>query len=280
MASDSKDTDKIFLSFMRNDEWNFSGIGQYEGWADQRDLFVIYHPWDVSESGNSGTLSRTVHIPKDWQGRVRMNFYMTDDYHGRYPRLDNDSWLGQISLVGHRFKQILINDEVIWENDVADPEGVSEPSHFSVLLPESIKDDDVKIGFRMIDKVGSMERLSEDYRHIGTTEGAVKEEDPWKFMTHLYIGDVTLTPESVKEIENREPPSALLVEKIHSENFPMKPYGESIAFPVQLYIESIDNMTLIEYPIQCGIPLPVGVVKDVDQISITSQIGEDFTISV
>ena len=91
MASNSKEIDKIFLSFLQNDEWNFSGTGQYEGWTDQRNLFIIYHPWDVSESGNSGTLNRIVHIPKDWQGRIRMHLYMTDDYHGRHSKLDSDS---------------------------------------------------------------------------------------------------------------------------------------------------------------------------------------------
>jgi hypothetical protein len=281
MTANSKESDKIFLPFIQNDEWNFSGIGKYDGWADQRDLFVIYHPWDVSESGNSGILSRMVPIPEKWEGRVRMHFYMTDDYHGRHSKLDSDNWLGQISFIGHRFKQILVNYEVIWEMDVADPEGVSEPSHFSVLLPENIKaGDDVKIGFRMIDKVGSMERLLDDYRHIGTTEGVVKEEDPWKFMTHLYIGDVTLTPESVKEIENRQPSSALLVEKMHSKNFPMKPYGENIAFPVPLYIETIDDMGSMEYPVQCGIPLPAGIASNVDQIIIRNRSGEALPLQL
>lgn len=33
---------------------------------------------------------------------------MTDDYDGQYMRLEEDSWLGQCNLIGHRFKQLLL----------------------------------------------------------------------------------------------------------------------------------------------------------------------------
>nr|MBC8457535.1 hypothetical protein [Deltaproteobacteria bacterium] len=181
---------ELRLPFWLKNKWLFQSTGKYEGWADRRDLFVLYHPWEVSQPDYSGTVSQEVDIPDDWKGRVRLHFYMTDDYHGQHPKLDSDSWLGQITLIGHRFKQVLADDEVIWEADVADPEGVSVPSRFSVLLPEHVKAGArVQIGFRLLDQVGSSQRLPEDYRHIGTTDG-IEKSDPWDFMTHVYIRDV------------------------------------------------------------------------------------------
>jgi len=130
---------QIQLPFLPEDKWNFQAIGRHEGWTDRRNLFVLYHPWEISQSGHSGMVSQEIQIPEDWNGRMRLHFYMTDDYHGHHPDLDKDSWLGQIRLIGHRFKQVLVHDEVIWEADVADTEGVSVPSRFSVLLPEHVK---------------------------------------------------------------------------------------------------------------------------------------------
>jgi hypothetical protein len=88
----------------------------FEGWADRRDLFVLRHPWAASESNRCGTVWQEVHIATNWPGRLRLWFYESDDYFGASPELTN-GWLGQIKLVGHRFKQVLADDVVIWEKD-------------------------------------------------------------------------------------------------------------------------------------------------------------------
>ena len=271
---------ELRLPFWLKNKWLFQSTGKYEGWADRRDLFVLYHPWEVSQPDYSGTVSQEVDIPDDWKGRVRLHFYMTDDYHGQHPKLDSDSWLGQITLIGHRFKQVLADDEVIWEADVADPEGVSVPSRFSVLLPEHVKAGArVQIGFRLIDKVGSSQRLSEDYRHIGTTDG-IEESDPWKFMTNVYIGDVTLTPESVEEIEPGESPSARLARQVHKKRWPLEPYGQQVAFPVPLKWEGSDDAPAMNCAIRCGIPLPAKMVHEISQIVLRDKTGSSLPLQI
>jgi len=272
------------LPFSPGNEWVFQGIGLHEGWVDRRDLFVLYHPWEVSQSGHSGMVSREIQIPDDWKGRARLHFYMTDDYHGQHPELDSDNWLGQISLIGHRFKQVFVDDEVIWETDVADPEGISVPSRFSVLLPERVKSGSrVRIGFRLIDKVGSSQRLSDDYRHIGATDG-IEESEAWKFMTHVYIGDVTLTPEFVEEVE-----SSKLVGRISkfdkevskSEFRPtFEPYGQEVTFPVSLTWEGSDDAPSMSCAIRCGVPLPPGMVCESSQIILRDNAGQQLPLQI
>jgi len=268
------------LSFLPEGEWVFQGTGLHEGWIDRRNLFVLYHPWEVSLSDHSGTVSREIHIPADWKGRVRLHFYMTDDYHGQHPKLNQDNWLGQISLIGHRFKQVLMDDEVIWEADVADPEGVSVPSRFSVLLPERVKAGvRVQIGFRLNDKVGSSQRLPEDYRHIGATDG-IKESEPWKFMTHVYIGNVTLTPEAVEEVEFSEPLSARLARQIHEKSWPLEPYGQAVTFPVPLTWEGSNDAPAMNCAIRCGVPLPSRMVHESNQIILRNKAGKCLPLQI
>lgn len=254
-------------------EWSFKGTGHHQVWSDQRRLFVLYHPWEESQAGCSGSISQEIVIPDGCEDRLKIGFYMTDDYHDHHEKLGDDSWVGQISLVGHRFKQLLINDVVIWEKDVADPEGVSEPSHFAVLLPEEISaKSHVKIEFRLIDKVESSKRLDGDYRYIGTTDG-IDESDPWKFMTHVYIGDIVLAPESLGRKKSKSP-NAALAEKIHSERWPLEPYGENVDFPVSLSLEGTIPKSLANVPIRCGIPIPAGKVSDPGHITLSNKAGK------
>ena len=149
----------VFVPFLEQGRWQFEADEPYEGWTDRRDLYVLHHPWEESRAGSRATVHSTIEIPHDWEGQVRLRFYMTDEYDTHYRRLDPDNWLGQMNLVGHRFKQVLVDGEVVWERDVADPEGVGQESHYSVLLPERIEPGDrVRLSFRLIDKVSSRER--------------------------------------------------------------------------------------------------------------------------
>jgi hypothetical protein len=147
-----------------------------------------------------------------------LHFYCTDDYHADGYRIAPDAWLGQMSLIGHRFKQVLIDDKVIWEVDVADAEGAQVNKNFTLDLTSHIKTGKpFRLAFRVIDKVASDERLPMDYCHIGETEkGAATDADPWKFMTHVYVGDVVIADATNKESVVGRRPSSLVVEERHN----------------------------------------------------------------
>jgi len=260
--------------------WVFESTGVYEGWADRRALFVLHHPWSASQKGQYGMVSREVLVPETWDGRVRLHFYMTDDYDGHHPPISEENWLGQINLVGHRFKQVLVDEVVVWEQDVMDPEGISEASHFSLVLPAHIgAGARFRLGFRVIDIAGSDERLPDDFRHIGATE-EIQESDPWQFMTHVYVGDLVLSPYGVDAPPPSEPPSATLVRTRHPEEWPLPPYGEEIAFPIELAWEGWEQVTPLTAAIHCGVPLPAGRVHRAEQVVVRDGMGQAMPVQV
>lgn len=260
--------------------WEFRGTGLHEGWPDRRDLFVLYHPWSAAREGCFGTVSREVGIPAGWSGRSRLHFYITDDYSGSDAPLGKDNWLGQNKLVGHRFKQILADDEVIWEQDVADPSDIQQPMRFSVLLPEKIKPGmRVRLTFKLLDKVGTDWRLPQDYRHIGNTE-TIKESDEWKFMTHVYVGDVCLTPADVESLPSGQAPSVAACRAVHQQRWPLKPYGDPVAMPVALQWERWAEVTSQTCAIHCGVPLPAGMFTDTKRIALRDKSSKRLPVQV
>jgi len=252
--------------------WSFEASGLFEGWADRRELFVLHHPWAASESNRCGTVWQEVHIPTNWPGRARLWFYMSDDYFGDGPTLTN-GWLGQIKLVGHRFKQVLADDEVIWERDVADPTGPGETCEVSVLLPERIRaGTNVRLAFRLIDKVASSQRLPEDHRYIGATDG-IKPTDEWKFKTDVFLGDVRLAPDGTEAPAVEERPTVRAVRAVHRQRWPLKPEGGPIRYPEALSWEHHDDLDGREWPIHCGVPLAAGRVGDAGGVVLRDQLG-------
>jgi PcRGLX-like N-terminal RIFT barrel domain len=251
--------------------------GKFQTWVDRRDLLVLHHPWEKSAADASVTAECDVEVPAEWSGRARLHFYMTDDYDGQAKPL-SEGWLGQVNLVGHRFKQVLVNDAVIWEQDVADAEGASEPSRLSVLLPDTVRPGDrVRIGFRLIDRVGTATRLPGDHRYVGTTDN-IQDTDPWKFMTHVYVGDIKLTPEAVETIPSSELPTAAKARAFHADNWPLTPWSDQVRFPVTLSVHG--GETGGEQPLRCGVPLPPGAVHHVGQVVLTDEKGTPLPLQV
>ena len=277
-SAEAGESQEIHLPFWHKDAWLLEGSGAHEGWADRRNLFVLYHPWEESQPDQSGSVVQDVVIPEDWNAPVTLHFYMTDDYQGEGPRLEEGNWLGQMALLGHRFKQVLVDGEVIWEADVADPEGVSEPSQFSIPLPSHVKAGErIRLEFRLIDKIGSTTRSGDDFRHIGTTDG-IEASEPWRFMTHLYIGDVRLTPEAPEAADTPQSPSAKQARELHQKRWPLPPYGEDLGFPVPLQWEGWNPKSGFPTSIRCGIPLPAGRIQNAAQIALRTQAGESLPL--
>jgi hypothetical protein len=255
-------------------QWRIEAMGNFDGWIDRRNLIVLRHPWEESETGQSVIASCEIAIPQDIVGRARLHFYMADDYDCTQ-RLLKEDWRGEIRLIGHRFKQVLINGEVVWEADVADAADPPQPTRFSVMLSPQLKAGDrATLGFRLLDKTGSGARLPEDNRSISAQEKeVVKDGDPWRFMTNVWVGDIVLTPEEVVTVEPGEPPSHAQVRAVHARRWPVRPTSADATFPVQLDIQG-EAPSEISRIIHSGIPLPAGKVRDPKQVSISSVSGK------
>ncbi len=281
------------LAFDKN--WRAEAKPPFMTRLDRRGLFWLYHPWEPSRGeAFAECFAPTVTIPADWQPPFLLHFYCSDDYHADGYRVPPDSWLGQISLIGHRFKQVLIDDKVVWEMDVADAETqTSEPRTSesgiptSAQLPSRLRLDvtphvtagkPFRLAFRVVDKVASDERLPMDYRHIGDTEkGAAKDSDPWKFMTHVYVGDVVITDATYKEsVVGRRPSSELVVRHeaqrsaVTNNGTPLRSVPD---YEHQLTLEAPAGIPPDGFPVTSGVPLPMGAVRDVNALSLKDPRG-------
>lgn len=265
--------DILSVPFM-NGEWQFSAIGKHAGWIDRRDLFVLHHPWKESTADTSGSVSCEVELPQNSSGPFKIHFYMTDDYDGQFSRLEDDSWLGQCNLIGHRFKQLLVNDTVVWERDVADAEGPDEPSRFTVELPKSLSPGEkIRCAFRLIDKRASSDRDEQDFRHIGSTD-QIEDSEPWKFLTNVYIGDVKITDGSTKDVPAGGARSVEQVRNRHEKGWPPKFLSPSVQFPITLQVEGTEGLTGELRAVHCGIPFPRGALMATDRISLKDSTGK------
>lgn len=99
--------------------WRQDHTGAFATRRDLRQLLVIEHPWQPSRTGKYGQWQTRVASPKAWQpGQpLFVSFYQSDNYSGDWMP---DTWTGAQVFVSHRFKQLLVNGQVVWEEDVAD----------------------------------------------------------------------------------------------------------------------------------------------------------------
>ena len=103
-------------------EWCFTSRGNYLLVREPRALHQIYHPWDISEDGDFAALSTKVSVSSDWQKPIFLNLYANDTYVSKGWEQARPHWTHIYAtchnFVNHRFKQVLVNDEVIWEQDI------------------------------------------------------------------------------------------------------------------------------------------------------------------
>ena len=277
--------DVIPLDLSDERAWGFSVRGKYEGSADRRALFGIVHPWARAEEGDFGEVQREVSIPRDWRPPYTLRFYCCDDYANDEWRPKPDEWLGGEGFLGHRFKQVLINGQVVWESDVADAEGAKAQARFEIDLSRVCAPGETfRLAFRVADKVATDVKLSGDFHHTGSTETqAEKPGDPPRFMTHVYWGDALLVrgriaKERLAAFERR--PSADVVENVHANRWPLKPFGTVRTGPARLRLEMAESVPTGGFPVTCGVPLPAGVVKALDHIALRDPSGRRVALQM
>lgn len=255
------------------DLWKATTSGAFETWVDRRDLAVLHHPWAASEAGHFAAITQSVRLPESWTSGAQLYFYLSDDYDGsREPVTDN--WLGQINLRGHRFEQVLVNGEVVWERDVSDAIDTQSGLWHQVPLPETVRPGDpVTVTIRLEDRVGSMERLDGDHRYIGTTD-KISEDEPWKFRTNLYVGDVMLAPAGEDARSPSAMPAVKQFRKRHAKGASLEPVGTPVTFPVTLPVRNPPPGTA--FPIDCGLPLPAGALHDATGLRLKTPDGTEL----
>lgn len=250
--------------------------GGFESWIDRRDLLVMHHPWVPSVTGGFCEARFTCSLPPDLKSPIRISLYQSDDYFNDFWRAKNDSWLGGDGFFGHRFKQVWVNDHLLWESDVAD---ANPPQASGVLeweIPEAVHESGkVDLTLKVVDKVSSWVVLASDTQHISTTEtGAESPGDPPKFMTNVYWGDVQILSGTEQAAPGHSPAQARLEERLRLVDGTAVRRSSTAQPPYKLRLSCAAPLPKRGYPVRCGVPLPWGFNPTPDQLSLVHPNGE------
>lgn len=259
-------------------EWETDVCGKYETWSDHRGIYTMRHPWKESAAGDYAQVSRVVRLPDDWDGPVYLHFFATDDHHGvGYDPADWPHYVGADIFWGHRFAQVLIDDRVVWEQDVAesDSPGWRDRSGFAYTGFRQVVDltgritpgQAVRLALRILDRVGSGERLTGDVHQAQYWEppDLDRAETNRCFDFTAWWGDVTLAPvQSVPEITYETRLMGALVPEASGADTE----DERGPRRVTLRIQHADLLPDMAYPLWGGLPFPRGTVSEPDQIRL------------
>lgn len=221
--------------------WESLARGQWEQRVDQRQLRAMRHAWTSAAQGDFAMATRRLNVPNAWQGPVYLSFYCSDD---------TEAPAGH-RLRGHRFKQVLVNDRVVWESDVLDPVAKGTPERVRVPVPTEAGEE-IRLALLVYDRAG--------------TENA--EGAPEPFMTHVYWGDLALEDGAAQAEPGERPIVATVLER-HRERWPLPPFGTGWKDgATHLNLLTNGALPASGFPVRAGIPFPSGKVEDVRDVRL------------
>ena len=249
--------------------WTFQTDGAWRIRCDHRDLLAMRHPWVPSKKGGFATALREVTIPEDWKGDVYLSFYCSDDYHTDEWRPDG-SWLTAEGFIGHRMKQVLVDNRAVWSADVSDPVARGASPYYRIKLP-------VKPGRKFLlallafDAVDSETVLEDDF-YQSANDKKKREEDPdaSRFQTHIYWGDIRLLAEDAEPPPGKRP-SEKRVRAVHLKRWPLPPFGDEWDGPVMLDISAPAGVPKAGFPARCGVPVHAGKIQDLTEVCLRTE---------
>ncbi len=249
-------------------DWSYASQGKFKLIRDPRGL----HPWDVSADGDFAALTTKVSIPGDWQGPIYLNLYANDTYVVEGWEQARQHWTHSVAswqvFIGHRFKQVLIDDEVVWEQDVGDAESFD---YFSLDISPWVQPGHTfTLTLRVLDKVGSVTKLPGDEFHLGiwSWAGLADPEAEHKFYTRVFWGDVAISAgaplpweQNPERCEVKLNPVSLAAAE--------PPVSES----ARLTLSAPDGLPQGGYPVTWGLPFGRGQLFDATNIALTDRAG-------
>jgi len=270
------------ISFSEPNEWSISADQPWWALIDIRDMLNLFHPFLVSETGKSAESWKGVTIPDNWKPPFAIRFFCADDYFADSEN-HKPGQLGTESFFDHRFKQVLIDDEVIWERDVGDENLHSSQTIFQVdITPYVTPGKTFRLTFRVVDKISTLERNERDVWFIGGVwyaKGDKETEEPPRFHSAVWFADpVVGEQKSVKAFPPGVRPHERVVEERHKKRMPIAPLGQQMPSPAKLKLVAPVAIPEHGFPITCGIPMPPGSLKDVNSIRLFD--SEDKEIPV
>ncbi|MEO6846907.1 MAG: hypothetical protein ABI254_06585, partial [Chthoniobacterales bacterium] len=271
--------------------WKAKVNSPYISKKDTRELLSLHHPWKPSESGKYGQWECKVKSPSDWRPGMPLfvSFYQSDNYCGTSEKCLGIATQG---FIGHRFKQLLVNGEVVWEQDVADDElagdeksvrarklgmqqcgypcqsgiaGYHDPYRLVDITKYAASS--MALSFRLIDRVGSRTKLKGDvYQPYPWNPGDAKGIET-NFQTSAYFGDIALSVDrKVVRVSADTTDKEALKREMPKPRIPKN--------GIELDMLSTDDLPALGYPVRCGIPFPEGMLKKRSLFSLKDRSGK------
>jgi hypothetical protein len=262
--------------------WTPTQTDAFAARSDVRDLLIVEHPWVPSTADGYGQWETVVSPPPDWRpgDPLYVSFYQSDNYSGGW---GPSAWLGTQAFIGHRFKQLLVNGEVVWESDVADEEWGGTPAdnyHPPADVPaisDAYRRVDISahaaaqmtLTLRVIDRVASTEALPGDtYRRFDWSQ-----HDPHvaalNFHTVAFFGDVALTTDPQVVRPERVPPAAR-----------ESTQGGALPARIPLALAGPETLPPPGFPLRCGVPLPRGAAPAGHPFGLHDEAGRAVPLAV
>ena len=235
-------------------------------------LLNLFHPLVISETGKSAGATTTVTLPADWKPPFALRFFCADDYFAD-AQSQKPGQLGTESFFGHRCKQVLVDDAVVWESDVTDENTHGSPTSFTVdVTPHVTPGKPFKLTFRVLDRRTTRERDPRDVWFIGGTwytAGDGKTEEQPRFHTAVWFADPVLGEQAAVAAvpEGARPHDAATIAR-HQARWPLPPPAEDLRLPVALQLVAPATIPAPGFPLTCGIPLPPGAVRDAGRLGL------------
>lgn len=260
--------------------WREQLQGPWRMRHDHRGLLAMRHLWAPSQKGGRAVILRELTIPPDWQGPVSLTFYCSDDYHME-ALPENPDPLQPVPATpgkgfrGYRCKQVLVDNQVVWSQDVADPVEPGASPRFRIALPVK-PGEKCLLALAAYDVKGTAPEDASDGDGQGqdNADAAASTAPPTDpqaafFQTHVYWGDVYLVDGDTEPPVGRRPVEAKVAE-VHNRRWPLPPFGDAWTGDfVPLTISAPVGLPKRGFPVQWGVPFPVGRVKEPGQVNLT-----------
>ena len=219
----------LSVSFGDRGAWSIFADEPWWARIDMRNILNLFHPLSIPRTGNAAGASGKLTIPAGWQPPFAMRFFCADDYFADEAR-HKPGQSGTESFFGHRFKQVLIDDIVIWSRDVIDDNMAGSQTTFQVDITKYVTPGKVfNLTMRVFDKVSTVERNSRDVWFIG---GNGKTEEPPRFHTAVWFADAVVGEEqAVEAAPAGGRPHDAVAKARHRARWPMCVRGEQLNFP-------------------------------------------------
>lgn len=265
------------LSFADQATWHVHADAPWWALVDLRDMLSLFHPHVISETGKSAGATATVTLPPDFRPPFSLRFFCSDDYFADAQN-HKPGQLGTESFFEHRLKQVLVDDQVVWEQDVADENTHGSPTVFIVdLTPHVSPGKPFRLTFRVHDRQATQERSDRDVWFIGGTwytPGDGKTEEAPRFHTAVWFADPVVGEAAAVAAapEGERPHDAVTIAR-HQARWPMAPPSGDVSFPARLQLVAPAAIPAPGFPLTCGVPLPPGALQDAGRLTLCDSAG-------